>query len=58
MPSSSLARDEGATVDVVLGDRFGTSCAPDLIDCAEAAFRGHGLRVVRNKPYAGGFITE
>ena len=28
--------------DVVLGDRFGTSCAPDLIDCAEAAFRGHG----------------
>ncbi|WP_082167202.1 N-formylglutamate amidohydrolase [Methylobacterium aquaticum] len=29
-----------------------------MIDCAEAAFRGHGLRVVRNKPYAGGFITE
>ncbi|TGE01798.1 N-formylglutamate amidohydrolase [Methylobacterium nonmethylotrophicum] len=58
MPSTSLARDEGPAVDVVLGDRFGTSCAPDLIDCAEAAFRGHGLRVVRNKPYAGGFITE
>ncbi|MFH6782533.1 MULTISPECIES: N-formylglutamate amidohydrolase [Methylobacterium] len=58
MPSTSLARDEGPAVDVVLGDRFGTSCAPDLIDCAEAAFRAHGLRVVRNKPYAGGFITE
>ncbi|KMO39973.1 N-formylglutamate amidohydrolase [Methylobacterium variabile] len=58
MPSTSLARDDGPMVDVVLGDRFGTSCAPDLIDCAEAAFRGHGLRVVRNKPYAGGFITE
>ncbi|MET7244925.1 N-formylglutamate amidohydrolase [Methylobacterium sp. EM32] len=58
MPSTSLARDEGPAVDVVLGDRFGTSCAPDLVDCAEAAFRGHGLRVVRNKPYAGAFITE
>ncbi|WP_288587834.1 N-formylglutamate amidohydrolase [uncultured Methylobacterium sp.] len=58
MPSTSLSRDEGQAVDVVLGDRFGTACAPDLIDCAEAAFRAHGLRVVRNKPYAGGFVTE
>lgn len=58
MPSSSLGRDAEAKADVVLGDRYGTSCAPDLIEGFEAAFRARGFRVVRNKPYAGGFITE
>ena len=58
MPSSSLGRDAEAKADIVLGDRYGTSCAPDLIDGFEAAFQARGFRVVRNKPYAGGFITE
>ncbi|GJE57101.1 MULTISPECIES: N-formylglutamate amidohydrolase [Methylobacterium] len=58
MPSSSLGRDEDAKTEIVLGDRFGTACAPALIDGIEHRFREHGLRVVRNKPYAGGFITE
>ena len=44
--------------DVVLGDRHGTSCAPELIDLVEHALRGLGLSVQRNQPYAGGFITE
>ena len=58
MPSSSLGRDNDARADFVLGDRFGTACEPALIDAFEAAFRARGFRVVRNKPYAGGFITE
>jgi N-formylglutamate amidohydrolase len=58
MPSSSLGRDDAAKVDVVLGDRYGTSCSNLLTDQVEAALRAHGFRVVRNKPYAGGFITE
>jgi N-formylglutamate amidohydrolase len=58
MPSSSVSREDGAKADIVLGDRYGTSCATLLIDLAEAALRGRGLTVVRNKPYAGGFITE
>ncbi len=29
-----------------------------LIELVEAALRGRGYTVVRNKPYAGGFITE
>jgi len=58
MPSSSLGRDAEVKADVVLGDRFGTACAPSLIDAFESAFRSRGFRVVRNKPYAGGFITE
>src|SRR5688572_21679450 len=58
MPSSSVSREEGVKADVVLGDRYGTSCATLLIDLVEAALRGRGYTVVRNKPYAGGFITE
>jgi N-formylglutamate amidohydrolase len=58
MPSSSLGRDPEMKADVVLGDRYGTACAPGLINGFEAAFRARGFRVVRNKPYAGGFITE
>lgn len=58
MPSSSLGRDAEVKADIILGDRFGTACAPALVDAFEAAFRARGFRVVRNKPYAGGFITE
>ena len=57
MPSTSLARDDGVKADIVLGDRYGTSCAPALTDLVDRAAR-RGYTVVRNKPYAGGFITE
>lgn len=57
MPSTSLGRED-IKADVVLGDRYGTACTPTLIDAFEAQFQAHGFRVVRNKPYAGGFITE
>ena len=58
MPSSSISREETAKADVVLGDRYGTSCAGILTDLVDAALRRRGYTVVRNKPYAGGFITE
>lgn len=58
MPSTSLARDGTMKADFVLGDRYGTSCAGVLVDLVEATLRSHGYAVVRNKPYAGGFITE
>jgi N-formylglutamate amidohydrolase len=58
MPSASLGADPAARPDIVLGDRFGTSCAPRLTDIAQAAFEAHGYQVARNRPYAGGFITE
>lgn len=44
--------------DIVLGDRYGTTCAPMLADIAEMIFAGAGLRVARNRPYAGGFCTR
>ncbi len=45
-------------IDVSLGDRFGRSCHPRLIETAERSLAGAGLRVARNRPYAGGHITE
>ena len=44
--------------EIILGDRFGTTCSPALIDMAENLFTDLGFRVARNKPYAGGFITH
>ena len=58
MPSTSVGREEGAKADIVLGDRYGTSCASILTDIVDEILRRRGYTVVRNKPYAGGFITE
>jgi N-formylglutamate amidohydrolase len=43
--------------DIVLGDRYGTSCARGLTERVETTLRAMGYRVARNRPYAGAFIT-
>jgi len=58
MPSIGVSRDEPRRPDVVIGDRYGTSCAALLPDMVEETMRRLGYSVGRNKPYAGGFITE
>jgi N-formylglutamate amidohydrolase len=58
MPSTTGGRDERPRADLVLGDRYGTSCVPIVAETIEATMRGFGYAVSRNKPYAGGFITE
>ncbi|MFN0191175.1 MAG: N-formylglutamate amidohydrolase [Aestuariivirga sp.] len=61
MPSSAanhLPSGNGRSVDVVLGDRFGVSCAEEITAAAERCLHALGLNVVRNRPYAGGFITQ
>jgi N-formylglutamate deformylase len=58
MPSTAGAKDERPRSDVVLGDRYGTSCVAAVAETAEATLRAQGYSVSRNKPYAGGFITE
>jgi N-formylglutamate amidohydrolase len=58
MPSSTGSKDERPRCDVVLGDRYGTSCVNIIAETAEATLRELGYSVSRNKPYAGGFITE
>ena len=58
MPSVGVSRDEPPRPDIVIGDRYGTSCAAALRDRVEDTFAGLGYSIGRNKPYAGGFITE
>jgi N-formylglutamate amidohydrolase len=61
MPSvgGPMDRDEGRVrADVVLGDRYGSACAPALVDLAERTLAALGYRVARNQPYAGGFNTH
>jgi len=58
MPSNVRGSAGRSRPDFVLGDRFGTSCAPALTDAATETLSAMGYSVCRNKPYAGGFITE
>lgn len=58
MPSNAGSRDEQPRADVVIGDRYGTSCFPIVSETIESTLRSLGYSVSRNKPYAGGFITE
>lgn len=60
MPSSALetARWRRPNVDIVLGDRYGSSCDRQICDLLQDLLDGAGLRVERNKPYAGGYITQ
>ena len=55
MPSTGADRPRS---DIVIGDRYGTSCAGLVPDLLEYELRRLGYSVHRNKPYAGGFITE
>ena len=48
----------GRAPEVVLGDRFGAACGPEIVDRIEAAFSDAGLRVARNAPFGGAYITQ
>ena len=61
MPHEALdghARPGQRRADVILGDRFSAAAARDVVDRIEAAFTGVGLRVSRNTPFAGAYITQ
>lgn len=59
MPSSSSESRRGkGQNDMVLGDCYGTACAPKVVERAEQILGDMGLKVTRNDPYAGGFTTR
>ncbi|MGL4488170.1 MAG: N-formylglutamate amidohydrolase [Rhizobiaceae bacterium] len=58
MPSSVRPAGYSMSPDIIVGDRFGMSADIDIIETAVSCLRSQGFSVVRNKPYAGGFITE
>ena len=58
MPSNVRSGERGMAPDMIIGDRFGMSAAPWISDLAVELLQSLGYSVVRNKPYAGGYITE
>ncbi|MCF8470895.1 MAG: N-formylglutamate amidohydrolase [Parvibaculum sp.] len=61
MPSVGGPADDDNGADrpgIVLGDRYGTSCARAVTAQAENTLSRLGYSVARNNPYAGGFNTE
>lgn len=58
MPGNIRIAGSGERPDIILGDRYGTSASAALSLAAMDILDDLGFRVVRNKPYAGGFITE
>ncbi|HYD99143.1 MAG TPA: N-formylglutamate amidohydrolase [Alphaproteobacteria bacterium] len=57
MPSTGGGYDR-SRCDMVLGDCYGTACAPLAVDTAEQVLRRLGYAVNRNQPYAGGYTTR
>ncbi|SDX51105.1 N-formylglutamate amidohydrolase [Litoreibacter albidus] len=53
MTHSGLSRPE-----VVLGDRFGAAAHGDIVERIETIFLEAGLKVSRNTPFAGAYITQ
>ena len=58
--NAAAARDGGApgAARVVLGDRFGASCAGSLVASAFAILAGARIPAAHNRPYAGGYGLE
>jgi len=62
MPSNAYERlglvSRGPLADVVLGDRGGTTCAPEFLAAVKAGFEAEGLRVTVNDPYEGAALVR
>lgn len=59
MPARATGGSRGVRgPDVVLGDRHGASCGPDLTRRLRRSFEALGWRVALNRPYAGGWTTQ
>jgi len=58
MPSLARTAIGRNRPDFILGDRYGSSCASPIVNAVAGTLKSMGYTVGRNKPYAGGFITE
>jgi len=58
MPGNIRVAGSNIRPDFIIGDRYGTSASADLSRTAMHILEDLGFTAVRNKPYAGGFITE
>ena len=58
MPSSCRPSRGAHSAAFVLGDCHGTTCAPIITQTVEQVLNAKDYLVVRNTPYAGGFVTR
>ncbi|MBB3595445.1 N-formylglutamate deformylase [Rhizobium sp. BK529] len=58
MPGNVRVAGTNARPDFIIGDRYGTSASSELSRAAIGILEELGFAAIRNKPYAGGFITE
>ena len=54
----TISSPRGKRPEIVLGDRFGAAAGSDIVDKIEAALTSASLRVARNAPFAGAFVTQ
>ncbi|WP_454851661.1 N-formylglutamate amidohydrolase [Rhizobium binxianense] len=58
MPGNVRVSGSNQRPDFIIGDRYGTSASAELSRAAVGILEEMGFTAIRNKPYAGGFITE
>ena len=58
MPPLGPKRGAHAAADIVVGDRFGSSCDGALCAAAFDHFAAAGRRAAHNRPYAGGYVLD
>lgn len=58
MPGNIRVSGSEVRPDIIIGDRYGTSASAELSRAATGFLTDLGFSALRNKPYAGGFITE
>lgn len=60
MPSQSVyaVGKDSRKPEIILGDRYGTSCSGEITAIMSELLTELGYLVVHNNPYAGGFITD
>jgi len=54
----SMPRPRHCNSDIILGDLFGTACAPALTAFAQSYFTQLGYKVTLNRPYSGGALIK
>lgn len=58
MPPLKKTHPQDRPAEFVIGDRFGASCDPGLVDLAIRYLGNHGRRVAHNRPYSGGYVLD
>ncbi|MDC0096271.1 N-formylglutamate amidohydrolase [Amylibacter sp.] len=54
----SLRSSDGKSPNIVLGNRFGSSCSSDIMEQIKSLFEDAGFRVSQNIPFSGAYILK